>query len=76
MRYFTDSAGHVARVHTDAAFGDEFSYAKAEVYNVKRQDWIYTPTITTDIQFSGDWMSCSEADAESIIKRRGRVLIS
>lgn len=75
MRYFTDGSGHVVRVHTEAAFGDEFSRAKAEAYSKRRQDWIDAPTITTDIQFSGDWMSCTEADAESIIKRRGKILV-
>jgi hypothetical protein len=71
MRYFTDGAGHVARVLTDAPFGDEFSEADAETYNVTREEWVEAPGMTTEIRFGGDWVPCTVAVARRIIESRG-----
>ncbi len=70
MQYFTDGAGHVVRVLTDADFGDEFSGAEAEAYNVKRDEWVEAPGMTTEIRFGGDWMPCTAMAARRIIDKR------
>lgn len=59
MRYYTDHAGHVARVHTDAEFGPEFSGAIAQTYNAKRDTWVDIPGLTSELRFSGNWDECS-----------------
>lgn len=69
MRYFR-SGNRVVRVHTDAALGDEFLKAKAEVYSPKRDDWVERPQLTSDIVYTGDWDPCTGAEADRAIEIR------
>ncbi|OBG87531.1 hypothetical protein A5699_02050 [Mycobacterium sp. E802] len=64
MRYFTDGAGHYARVHTDAPFGPAFSSAQVQTYNAKRDRWVDAPGLTTELRFSGNWDPCEPVSAE------------
>ena len=64
MRYFTDGAGHYARVHTDAPFGPEFSSAKVQTYNAKHDRWVDAPGLNTELRFSGNWDPCEPVSAE------------
>lgn len=74
MKYFTDHAGHVARVHTDAPFGTEFSKAKAQTYNAKRDRWVDAPGLTTELRFSGNWDTCSEQEADELTSAARRTV--
>ena len=64
MRYFTDGAGHYARMHTDAQFGPEFSSARVQTYNAKRDRWVDAPGLNTELRFSGNWDPCEPVSVE------------
>ncbi|MGB5112167.1 MAG: hypothetical protein WBO08_11380 [Mycobacterium sp.] len=73
MRYFTDGAGHVVRVDTDATLGDpQFGIAEAAVFSAKTDDWKPSVSIMDKLLFSGDWFSCSEAEALELVAAAGR----
>jgi hypothetical protein len=73
MRYFTDGAGHVARVDTDSRLGDaEFSQADVETYNVKRREWVPAKGLIAEIRFGGGWRACNYDIARSITYRSQR----
>lgn len=73
MRHFTDGAGHVVRVDTDTTLGDpEFAISEAAVFSVKTGTWKPSASIMDKLLFSGDWFSCSEAEALELIAAAGR----
>ena len=66
MRYYTDGH-HVVRVRTDADRGDpEFRNATGETFNAIF-GWRPSTTITNRILYTGDWDTCSEAEASAVI---------
>jgi hypothetical protein len=73
MRYFR-SGNRVARVLTDAPMGEEFLKAMAQLYSVKREDWVDRPQLTRELVYTGDWDTCTESEAfDTIEKRRKRL---
>ncbi len=73
MRYFTDGAGHVARVDTKSRLGDdEFSQVTAEAYNVERRDWVPARGLIAEIRFGGDWRACSAKIARALTTKSQR----
>jgi hypothetical protein len=50
VQYFCD-ARRLARAHSEAPFGDEFSEAKADVYDAQLSQWIEKPVLSAVLRF-------------------------
>ncbi|MGV0814911.1 hypothetical protein ABQF34_23350 [Mycolicibacterium boenickei] len=55
---------------TDAPYGEAFIVAKAEAYNLNRDDWVEREGISSRILYTGDWNPCTQAEAFELIENR------
>jgi len=71
MRYFRNG-NRVIRVDVDndAPLGPHLLESPAEVYSLKKHDWVERSELVPEIVYTGDWNSCSEDEALQAIKTR------
>jgi hypothetical protein len=71
MRYFRNG-NRVIRVDvgTDAPLGPDLLESVAEVYSLKKHEWVERSELMPEIVYTGDWNSCTEDEALQAIKIR------
>jgi len=71
MRYFRNG-NRVIRidVDTDAPLGPDLLESLAEVYSLKKHEWVERSELMPEIVYTGDWSSCTEDEAFQAIKTR------